>query len=95
MDNYRRLRSGMTEAQVEQILGRPGDPGDEHPNYLVRQWGGDKDEVGIVLFFEQKDGLLAEGVVWPSGAASSGIKYSEYLPEPEGPLDRLRRWLGW
>jgi hypothetical protein len=82
-DNVRRIRPGMTLAEVEALLGGPAADSFEMPaDYPAYRWqrewreGG---EVVVVRFF-------ADGRVM--AAAGRGRPQS-------GPLARLRAWLGW
>jgi hypothetical protein len=81
--NVRRLRPGMTLAEVEALLGGPtSDTFEMPPDYRAFRWQREWREGGnsvVVQFF-------ANGHVM--SAAGRG------RPQP-GPLARLRLWLGW
>jgi len=79
----RRLRPGMTLAEVEALLGGPAADSFEMPaDYPAYRWqrewreGG---EVVVVQFFADGRVMAAQG---------------RGRPQP-GPLARLRAWLGW
>jgi hypothetical protein len=82
-DNVRRIRPGMTLAEVEAPLGGPtADSFEMHADYPAfrwqREWWEGGDSVVVQLF--------ADGRVMAAKGRGR--------PQP-GPLDRLRAWLGW
>jgi hypothetical protein len=82
-DNVRRIRPGLTLAEVEALLGGPAAdtfemPADYPAYRWQREWRDGRDCV-VVQFF-------GDGTVM--AAAGRG------RPQP-GPLARLRGWLGW
>jgi hypothetical protein len=82
-DNVRRLRPGLTLAEVEALLGGPSaNMFEMPPDYRAFRWQREWREGGnsvVVQFF-------ADGTVM--AAAGRG------RPQPS-PLARLRGWLGW
>ena len=86
-DNVRRIRPGMTLAEVEALLGGPAAvtvdmhpvaPDEERGFRWLRRWKAEGAAVDV-QFFE-------DGRVMAAGGRG--------LPQP-GPLARLRAWLGW
>jgi hypothetical protein len=82
-DNVRRIRPGMTLAEVEALLGGPASDTFEMPAEFPayrwqREWRGEGAAVDVQF--------TADGRVM--AAAGRGH------PKP-GPLARLRAWLGW
>src|SRR5690349_7307465 len=62
LDNFRRLRPGMTDAQAERLLGRPADSSDL--SFIaghIRIWDRPHEDIQIKLYFDRKDGLLWAG----------------------------------
>jgi hypothetical protein len=86
-DNVRRLRPGMTLAEVEALLGGPaswemdlldGQGGAELGYRWLRHWSAEGAAVDVQF--------RADGRVTAAGGGKRG---------PPGPLVRLRSWLGW
>jgi len=82
-DNVRRLRPGMTLAEVEALLGGPAADTFEMPaDYPAFRWQREWREGGDSVVVQ----FTADGKVM--SAAGQGRPRS-------GPLARLRAWLGW
>jgi hypothetical protein len=85
--NFRRVREGMTLAEVQGIFGGPGKLSPFSPNLSVCcWWAGHSGEVYVTMRRDSKDGpLRVQSVLgWP---------FSD-TPDP-CPFSRLRAWLGW
>jgi hypothetical protein len=85
--NVRRIRVGMTLAEVEALLGGCGEAiavnredGDTRECVGVWLWVG---PTGAVWVLMDPTGRVVETDWWPSGES------------PPGPFARLRAWLGW
>ena len=87
VNNFRRLTLGMTEAEVESILGRPGEFELRSPHW--KQWN--ENGTFISVGFGNHDGSLncATANVSVPGSGRSLL----VIPE-ESIIDRSRRWLG-
>jgi hypothetical protein len=92
VENYRRLRIGMTAQQVEAILGEG--PTSQQPTAArgrwQKYWKGK--ELTIYLLFE-RDGIVLRG---NAGPADRDPFFGEVeVRESDSFIDRLHRWLGW
>jgi hypothetical protein len=82
-DHVRRIRPGMTLAEVEALLGGPAaDTFEMHSDYPAFRWQREWYEGGADVVVQ----FTADGRVM--AAAGQG------RPQP-GPLARVRAWLGW
>jgi hypothetical protein len=81
--NVRRIRPGMTLAEVEALLGGPAAEAVEMPaDYPAYRWRR-----------AWKDGDASLDVqFWPDGRVMAAAGRGRQQP---GPLARLRSWLGW
>jgi len=86
-ENFRRLRLGMTQAEVERIMGRPGEF--ELKSQHWRQWK--ENGTFISVGFGNYDGTMncASANVLVPGSG----RYMLELPE-ESVINDIRRWLG-
>lgn len=91
--NFNRIRVGMTQAEVEAILGCP--PGD----YATRPWMADAFEED----YQEPDRLETWASDWgyirvrfdkSDRVSAKELRDQFPIPQP-GLLDRLRAWLGW
>jgi hypothetical protein len=87
VENFRRLTLGMTEAEVEQILGRPGEFEPQSPHW--KQWN--ENGTFISVGFGNQDGSLncATANVSVPGSGRSLL----VIPE-QSRIDRIRRLFG-
>jgi hypothetical protein len=92
-ENYRRLRRGMTLQDACMILGPPSDyiPPGEFRDGASRIWEGDGFQ--IVLEFDRDERIQQGMKQFPDTPTPGTVRVEWGLPEPEGHLDRLRRWL--
>jgi hypothetical protein len=90
--NVKRIRVGMTLAEVEAIFGRPSNNhpgsvevslGPEPQRYRYFHWVGDKVRVRVIA--DEAGGAVL---------FSCSYRFRGAPPSP-GPLARLRAWLGW
>jgi hypothetical protein len=90
--NAKRIRVGMTLAEVEAIFGRPSNNhpgsvevslGSEPRRYRYFHWVGD--EVRVSVIADEAGGAVL---------FSCSYRFRGAPPSP-GPLARLRSWLGW
>jgi hypothetical protein len=90
--NARRIRGGMTLAEVEAIFGRPSNNhpgsvevslGPEPRRYRYFHWVGD--EVRVSVIADEAGGAVL---------FSCSYRFRGAPPSP-GPLARLRAWRGW
>lgn len=86
-ENFRRLRLGMTQTEVERILGRPGEFEPKSPHW--QQWN--ENGTFISVCFGNHDGTL-NGASANIAVPGSG-RYLLELPE-KSVLNEIRRWLG-
>jgi hypothetical protein len=84
--NFYRLRLGMAEADVEAVLGTPGNPLDFGKG--LRVWEEPKGAVSIILSFDAA-GRVTSGSLYLHDTAGGVLR-----PQDD-PLGRLRAWLGW
>jgi hypothetical protein len=97
--NFRRLREGMSEQEVEAILGRPRDGYDRMTDNHFSSWTG-KDG-SIFLHFSDLGHYINGGqeIQWVgllSGSFQDNSGRSEKLCEPqESVIARIRRLLSW
>lgn len=88
VENFRRLKLGMTVAEVEEILGRPGEFEPLSPNW--KQWH----EEGLFLSvgFGKRDGTVNYAC---ANAPIPGVGRTLFvLEERPSILVRVRRWFG-
>jgi hypothetical protein len=93
-----KMHVGMTEAEVEELLGGP--PGDytrdqpalepprvlnEEPRMTMARWAGWDGR--IVVFFDHR-GRVSEREFW------GWVPGDPFAPQKPSPLAKLRRWLG-
>jgi hypothetical protein len=84
--NVRRIRVGMTLAEVEGILGGPGRPlPPSRPFCAPYKWSGDAGLATVVMGMEGDESRLR--VAFAYWLQSAGA--------PANPFARLRAWLGW
>jgi hypothetical protein len=82
-DNVRRIRPGMTLAEVEELLGGPAADTFEMPaDWPAYRWQREWRAEGAAVDVQ----FTADGRVMAAGGGKRG---------PPGPLARLRAWLGW
>jgi len=86
-ENFRRLRVGMAQTEVERIFGRPGEFEPKSPHW--QQWN--ENGTFISVGFGNHDGTLncASANVSVSGSG----RYLLEIPE-ESIITNIRRWLG-
>lgn len=86
-ENFRRLRLGMTQIEVERILGRPGEFQPKSPHW--QQWN--ENGTSISVGFGNHDGTLncASANVSVPGSG----RYLLEIPE-KSMINDIRRWLG-
>jgi hypothetical protein len=85
-DNFHRLRVGMTEREVEAILGKPGEPVLYTTFGPDTFWSGEHCRVNV--WFGRG------GVACAELAGDDGLQ--EFLPDRDPSFwDHLRRWLPW
>jgi hypothetical protein len=94
LENFRRLHKGMTEVQVEAILGAPRYVDDEAvPDTRISIFE-DSDYSANVHFLNDGGGYLPEGacygVVWKHGDVVGMLR-----PKPATFLEWMHSWLPW
>ena len=104
LENFRRLRpgwdAGMTEVDVQQLFGDPGERLTRVMDMYARRWR--SGDVQIVLFFTGMFGETIDGEWsgrlsggWFSDAATGHEEQVATRRQPEETtLQRFRRWLG-
>jgi hypothetical protein len=98
--NYRRLGVGMTEAEVEHVLGRQGKliptGGDSTVVIVTKEWY--EGDLGIVLWLDSDHRLMGGSCfIWPEEVRlrlGPVEDPGEPLPDHLSIFDRLRRLLG-
>jgi hypothetical protein len=101
LENYRRLRVGMTEAQANAILGGPAEKfpiplmGEELRPTIYKLWH--KDGLYVILRFAvpEADGGLLMGYLWQDAGNEDFTTLQESLSEGDSWIDRVRRLLPW
>ncbi len=93
--NYRRIRAGMPQAEIERLLGGRGVSLGRYPPHPGYQWD---------YRFPWANKHWREEVAWVCEAGGIAVRFDEtgrtvsayrvWSGEP-GPLARLRAWLGW
>src|SRR5262245_48009928 len=89
--NVKRIRPGMTLAEVEALLG--GRAGEEHP---LEEWAGP-----VVRAWARHWGRFWRGAAGRAEVCfdrDERVEWAAFRPAPggtTGPLARLRAWLGW
>jgi hypothetical protein len=83
--NFQRLQVGMTEAQVQQILGAAGKPLDVGALSHVKVWYDAEEDLSIMLTFDDDTRLLS-GSLWKSGTLGGRLSSAGSLP---GALHRI------
>jgi hypothetical protein len=90
LENFKRIRKGMTERDVEAILGTAGEKA-----YMwhtpCRIWQGKREKVGVVILFSE-DGLVQSGLM-AEPRPDDGQDVYNVSDEAETFWDRLRRLL--
>jgi hypothetical protein len=90
LDNCRRLRVGMREAEVEAVLGPPDGPADASGN---RDWKGERCRVQLRF---DASGAVTDGIVMYSTAGGDkGCLILGSLLQPPSFWDQLRGTLPW
>jgi hypothetical protein len=84
--NVRRIKPGMTLAEVEALLGSPPWHSEDFAEYGVNRLGYRWSRLW------KAEGAWAEVSFGADGRVRAAV--GRELPRP-GPLDRLRAWLGW
>ena len=95
-ENFSRLHFGMTEADVERILGERGElsalfpPSQLSPPFTAygKTWIGENNTIKVV--FDMKDGCVLDLY---ANLSVPGVG-REFLAVHESIFDRIRRWLG-
>jgi hypothetical protein len=93
LENFRRLHGGMTQEQVEAILGSKGKTTEtryaDKGTFSTVRWQGNEGAIWIT-FVIYPSGYPAEGEFTKEDAISERL-----AAKPEGVVAMLRRWLGW
>jgi hypothetical protein len=88
VQNYLRLRVGMSEREIEGILGRPGNPMLEGRSVYGEIWSTDK---FLIIAVFNREGCLVEGGIDRLANDYSGPV--GHIQEDKDIFDRLRRLL--
>jgi hypothetical protein len=89
--NVRRIRPGMTPAEVEALLGGPP------VEVGIKSWN----DVGRTLAEWPSGGAwvwnYATGAAWVWMDGAGRVQFAQWVPNASqpGPFARLRAWLGW
>jgi hypothetical protein len=87
MDNLEKIQGGLTEQQVETILGAPAG---DYSNGRTRTWGGVNYPGGVNKKWIADDCAI-EVAFAPNGRVG-GVSITD--ARPESWIDKLRRWFG-
>jgi hypothetical protein len=103
LESWKKIRIGMTENQVEEILGGPG----LNVENFWRDWWKKQQEFSLVGFSPHEGAVVTEpATYWVGRSGLIGIKFDEdghvtgkifstVESTQQSFRDRLRDWLGW
>jgi hypothetical protein len=87
--NFDRIRPGMTEPEVEGLLGGPGTLGPAPARHRIAYWSGK--HMSVAVGFEDRGGRWRV----KSRAYRACGRFFQHPWKQDGYLDRLRAWIGW
>jgi hypothetical protein len=94
LDNFRRLREGMSIRDVEALLGKP-DRVFEGAARTHRVWRGEEVVISLTWDADDADRLWVGFAEPPGQEWNPNTGYYERIQKDESFLDRIRRWLHW
>jgi hypothetical protein len=87
LDNFRRLRQGMTEQEVEAHLGGPGKRVGTGPAAFDLQW--ESKQLTVFVTLHPGSGTVLDAWAYPAGGVSNEV--GERIRWDTSPLGELRR----